>query len=181
MTAMAAVIRTELGDIAVELFPDQAPVSVANFIAHVDAGLFRETGFYRVARADNEVFPDAPAQLIQGGIGFNGGSPLPGVAHEPELVTELKPLAGTVGLARDEPGTAASEFFINMTDNPSMRTGSARGDGLGIAIFGRVTAGMDVARAIQSGATGRADADIPELAHRQMLVQPIRIIDIERR
>lgn len=181
MNAIAVVIRTTRGDIVADLFPDQAPASVASFLAHVDAGLYRDTSFYRVARADNEVIWATPAQLIQGGIGFNGGSPLPGVAHEPDTVTGLEPLYGTMGLARDAPGTASSEFFINMTDNPVMRVGGARGDGAGVAVFGQVTQGMDVALAIQAGATGRADPDIPAPAHRQMLVAPVAILDIERR
>lgn len=164
----------------IELDTMRAPQSCASFLAHVDAGLYRRTSFYRASRSDNEIWPEHPAQLVQAGLGFNGGSPLPAVSHEPPSLTGLCPLYGTVGLARDAPGTACSEFFINLADNASMREGSRRGDGLGVAIFGRVIEGIELAALIQNRPCGRHDANIPQLAWPQMLLEPVPITDILR-
>ncbi|WP_430388327.1 peptidylprolyl isomerase [Blastomonas fulva] len=180
MSLPRAAIRCSVGVIVIELETVRAPLSSASFLAHVDAGLYRGTSFYRASRPDNEIWPDHPASLVQAGIGFNGGSPLPAVAHEPPSLTGLDPLHGTVGLARDAPGTACSEFFINLADNPAMREGGQRGDGLGVAIFGRVIEGIELAGHIQHMPCGRRDAAIPELAWPQMLLEPVTIEEIVR-
>lgn len=180
MTLPRAAIVTRLGTILVELEVERAPLSAGSFLTHADAGLYRGGSFYRAARKDNEFAPVHPAQLIQGGFDFDGNTPLPRIAHEPGSLTGLEPLAGTIGLCRDAPGTAAAEFFINMADNPAMAEGGGRGDNLGIAIFGRVIDGMDVARRIQAGTCGLAADGVPEMLWPQMLRDPVRIEDIRR-
>ncbi len=175
-----AEILTPLGRIVVELALDRAPLSAASFLSHMDAGLYRGGSFYRASRVDNEVAPQCPAQLVQGGFDVLGVTPLPRIAHEPSSLTGLAPLAGTIGLCRDAPGTAAAEFFINIIDNPSMADGGGRGDGCGVAIFGHVTEGMDVVRIIHGGRCGRAIQGIPEIVWRQYLIKPIPIVDVRR-
>jgi peptidyl-prolyl cis-trans isomerase A (cyclophilin A) len=173
-------ISTPLGDISCLLFPDRAPLSAGSFLAHVDAGLYDGTSFYRASRPDNEIWPAMPAILLQGGLGFHGGSPLPLVAHEPSSMTGLLPTLGTLALARNEPGTACSEFFINLADNSTLAPGGGRGDDLGVAVFGVLEGGLDVARAILAGPVGTIDALYPEIVRPQVLNPPAPILSIRR-
>ncbi|HAQ33795.1 MAG: peptidylprolyl isomerase [Maricaulis sp.] len=156
---VTAVIATEAGDITVELYPDRAPLSVANFIAHAEAGHFDGASFYRTVRADNDR-PEARIDVIQGGVDFDG---LPGavpIAHERTDETGLTHRRGAISMARDAPGTASTEFFIVIHDSVILDAGPGgrHPDGEGFAVFGYVTDGMDVAEAIWSAPTGGADA-----------------------
>jgi len=173
-------IITSLGDIGCLVFPDCAPLSAGSFLAHCDARLYDGTNFYRASRPDNEIWPGMPAVLLQGGLGFHGGSPLPKVAHEPSDLTGLGPTLGTLALARNGPGTACSEFFINLADNSTLAPGGGRGDDLGVAVFGLVETGLDVARAILAGAVGTCDDTYPEIVRQQVLNPPVPILAVLR-
>ena len=177
-----ALLKTELGDIEVTLFPRKAPISVSSFMTHVDGGHFDGASFYRTSRPDNEFLPDSPANLIQGGMGFHGDqSPLPPIAHESDEDTGLKPLKGTIAFARDEPGTACSEFIFNMTDNLNLCVGGARAsDGKGIAVFGRISKGMETAIAIQNADTGTNDEQYPDFVRPQIISKPVKILKVIR-
>jgi len=96
--------------------------------------------------------------------------PRPPIAHETTRQTGLRHLDGTVSMARAQPGTANSEFFVCVGDQPALDFGGGRQpDGQGFAAFGRVVEGMDVIRAVHA----RGEAD-------QYLAQPIRVLSVRR-
>ena len=160
-------LETDLGPILLEIYPDRAPVSAANFLRYVDDGRLDGASFYRVVTPDNQ--PDNPVKIevIQGGLGFADDHPrrLPPIPHETTAGTGLAHRDGTVSMARLEPGTASSEFFICIGDQPELDFGGRRNpDGQGFAAFGRVIEGMAVVRRIQR---------LP--AEGQMLTEPVAI------
>nr|WP_214460569.1 peptidylprolyl isomerase [Flavihumibacter fluvii] len=145
------VIETGEGDIELEVYGDKAPESVKAFLAIVDKKLYDNTNFYRVLNNDNQPSNAPKAELLQGGL-WNPRKKrpeLPKIPHESTQVSGLKHLQGTVSLAREEPGSASSEFFICMSDQPGLDFGGANNpDGQGYAAFGRVTRGMDIVKKI---------------------------------
>jgi len=145
------VIETSLGDITAELYPDKAPATVANFLQYVDSGLFDNSCFYRVVRSDNQPRDSIKIAVIQGGRYNEEDETIPPVAHERTDQTGIMHTDGTVSMARWHPGTATSEFFITVGDQPALDAGGMRNsDGEGFAAFGRVTHGMDVVHRIHS-------------------------------
>ena len=145
-------IHTELGEIVVEVYPSRAPLTAANFLSLVERDVYTGACFYRVVRMDNQPFNDVKIGVIQGGL-FDDekiGQYAP-VPHETTAETGILHLDGVISMARNEPGSASTEFFICVGDQPSLDYGGARNpDGQGFAAFGRVIAGMDVVRHIQS-------------------------------
>ena len=190
---LLVVLTTELGDIELALYPERAPVSTANFLVYVDRGIFDGASFYRVVREDNDP-GDAPIQVVQGGLmgdTFRFGSDeeidteqpgLAPVAHETTLTTGLSNRYGVIALARLDPGTASSEFFINLADNPVLDTDAAgrNPDGAGYATFGRVRKGMELLERIQDLPTDAPKGAASDIA-RQVLNDPIRIISARRK
>jgi cyclophilin family peptidyl-prolyl cis-trans isomerase len=172
---LKAQILTPLGPIRLILFPDRAPHSVASFLAHIDEGHFDTASFYRACRPDTELDPSNPAVLLQGGMGFTDPSPLPRIPHESPADSGLMPDRGTIALARHGPGTACSEFFLNLADNLSMRPGGGRGDNLGVAVFGMVESGLDIADQLLASPAGTSDESYPPAVWRQILNPPIPI------
>jgi peptidyl-prolyl cis-trans isomerase A (cyclophilin A) len=147
-------IETALGNIDLEIDIKHAPVTAANFLKYVDAGLYSGGRFNRVTRPDNytPAPPNRPMmELIQGGISPDRASErFPAIPLERTSVTALKHVVGTVSMARGGPDSATSEFFILLNDQPSLDFGGMRfDDGQGAAAFGRVVAGLDVVRKIQ--------------------------------
>ncbi|HQR03672.1 MAG: peptidyl-prolyl cis-trans isomerase [Proteobacteria bacterium] len=133
-----AEIKTSLGAIVVEFYPDQAPVTVENFRKYAESGFYKGTIFHRVI----------PGFMIQGG-GF-----LPDLKEKPtrapirnESRNGLRNEAGTLAMARTgNPHSATAQFFINLVDNRSLDSPS--GTGWGYAVFGRVVQGFDVVQQI---------------------------------
>jgi cyclophilin family peptidyl-prolyl cis-trans isomerase len=164
-------IRTELGDIVLEIYPDQAPLTSANFLKYVDQGLFQGGSFYRVVRRDNQPGAQVLIEVIQGGLPrVDNPKSLPPIEHETTQATGLLHKDGVLSMARSQPGTAGSEFFICIGDQPELDFGGKRNPDLqGFAAFGRVVEGMDVVRAIQG-----------QPADGQMLVKPVGFISVER-
>jgi peptidyl-prolyl cis-trans isomerase A (cyclophilin A) len=141
-------LETEKGRIEIAVDVAHAPVSAANFLRYVDAGAYNGGAFHRTVRPDTETRKDVPIEVIQArrSAGIAGWAP---IALERTSVTGLKHLDGTVSMARSGPDSATSDFFICIGDQPLLDFGGARNaDGQGFAAFGRVVAGMDVARAI---------------------------------
>jgi peptidyl-prolyl cis-trans isomerase A (cyclophilin A) len=162
-------IQTVMGDISVELYPEKAPVTVNNFLAHCERGTFSKAAFYRVVNLQNQPAENVHIEVIQGVL-FHDSlvNRHPSIAHETTGQTGIRHLDGTISMARLEPGTASTEFFICVGDQPSLDQGGARNpDGQGFAAFGRVTRGMDVVRAIHA-------LRAPE----QMLEIPLEILNI---
>ena len=146
------IIETELGDIQVEIYEDKCPVTAGNFLRYVDENRFEGATFYRTVTVDNQPDDDIKIQVIQGGIGGDTlNLRLPPIAHETTEQTGILHKEGTISMARLEPGTASSEFFICIGDQPELDFGGDRNpDGQGFAAFGRVVEGMDVVREIQA-------------------------------
>lgn len=152
-------LKTTQGVIVLELYPDKAPKTVANFLDYVQSGFYDGTIFHRVI----------PGFVIQGG-GFDA-SLVQKKTKEPvenEAANGLSNLRGTVAMARTaQVHSATSQFFINLTDNTFLdhRDDSARG--FGYCVFGRVVEGMDVVDAIAAMPTGPAGPlarDVPQKA-----------------
>ena len=172
-TSPNVIFETELGQIEIETYPEKAPVSAGDFLNYVDRGFYNGEGFYRVVRADND-----PRQmgmsLIQGGrLNIESlGAP---IAHETTKMTGLRNKAGSVAIAREEPGTgSAAFFFINIDDNDFLNEGGERNpDGQGYAVFGQVVSGMDVIKKIQARDVARESDD--ERTQGQFLKEPVII------
>lgn len=144
------LFKTELGDIEVELYPEKAPVTVANFLRYVNEQRLDSSTFYRIVRDDNQHYASTKIQVIQGGL-YDDYHPkmLAPIVHETTEQTGIHHLRGTISMARNEPGTATSEFFICLDDEPELDFKGLRNpDGAGFAAFGQVVKGMDVAEKI---------------------------------
>jgi len=145
-------IRSKLGNIELELYPDKAPITVKAFLSYIDSGYFKNTSFYRVLNVDNQPSDAAKAELIQGGLfrspAKKGINP-PGIQHEATQQTGLLHTDGTISLARTKPGSANTEFFICVGDQPGFNFGGENNpDGQGYAAFGRVVEGLNIVRKI---------------------------------
>jgi cyclophilin family peptidyl-prolyl cis-trans isomerase len=148
-------LNTSLGAIELELDAEKAPVSVANFLAYVDAGHFDGTIFHRVI----------PGFMIQGG-GFTGD-----MTQKPtkapiknEATNGLANARGTIAMARTNViDSATAQFFINLKDNDFLNH-SGPGQAYGYAVFGRVTKGMDIVDKIAAVPTGSkaGHQDVPK-------------------
>lgn len=147
------VITTSMGNITVELNPELAPKTVANFLKYVEDKHYDGTIFHRVIRDF----------MIQGG-GFTEN--MSQKSTRAPIVNEarngLKNVRGTIAMARTgDPDSATSQFFINTVNNSTLDY--PKPDGYGYAVFGKVTAGMDVVdkiRAVQTGNVGPF-SDVP--------------------
>ncbi len=148
------VIKTIAGDIEIELYPDQAPLTVKAFLSYVDAGYYKNGNFYRVLADDNQIMNAFKANLIQGGIwktDYKRATSLPGIPHEGTNKTHILHKDGVFSLSRMEPGTATTEFFICIGDQPGFDYGGDNNpDGEGYAAFGKVVKGMSVVNKIHS-------------------------------
>lgn len=158
-------IQTQLGDIEVELYPDQAPKTVKAFLSYVDAGYYKNSSFYRVLNNDNQPSNAPKAELIQGGIYKSKPSvhdTLSGIPHETTQQTHILHKNGTISLARLTPGTASSEFFICLGDQPGFDYGGENNpDKQGYAAFGKVVKGMDVVQKIYNQPEDEQSFDPP--------------------
>lgn len=151
------VLRTSQGDITLELFPDKAPKSVANFLQYVRDGFYVGTTFHRAI----------PGYLIQGGLYTRDLQPK---RTRPAIVSEadngLSNLRGTVAVERGgDPNSGTSQFFINLVDDRRLDfAGNQSGLTWGYAVFGKVIKGMDVVDKIAATPThgiGPFTADVP--------------------
>ncbi|HEY9218459.1 MAG TPA: peptidylprolyl isomerase, partial [Phenylobacterium sp.] len=147
----AAPVRVALttpeGVIELELYPDKAPITVANFLRYVDRKLYDGASFYRASRPAGA--PSADYGLLQGGLRDDATRMLAPIAHEPTTKTGLSHTDGTISLGRFAPGTAKSDFFICIGDQTYLDADpKAPGDNLGFAAFGKVVSGMEVAKKI---------------------------------
>ena len=140
MNKTYVILETSEGEILIELFPDQAPLTVENFLRYVDSGHYNGTLFHRVVR-----------DFVNQGGGYDQNlkkrSTLPPVGNEAD--NGLSNLAGTVAMARSQKkDSACDEFFINMSDNTFLDHQDDSDERFGYAVFGRVADGMDIAKKI---------------------------------
>lgn len=151
----SVALQTSKGKIVLELYAEKAPVTVANFLAYVEAKFYDGTIFHRVI----------PGFMIQGG-GFSADmqqkTTLPPVRNEAD--NRLKNDRGSIAMARTRaPHSATAQFFVNLVNNDFLNHTGKNDRGWGYAVFGKVTAGMDVVEAIagvQTGNRGRF-RDVP--------------------
>jgi cyclophilin family peptidyl-prolyl cis-trans isomerase len=163
------VLETNLGAISLELYPDKAPKTVANFTDYVRAGHYDGTVFHRVI----------PNFMAQGG-GFTAD--LQQKSTNAPITNEadngLQNLRGTIAMARTgEPHSASAQFFINVADNAFLNFSAPTRQGWGYAVFGKVTAGMDVVDtmvALPTGAAGPFGSDVPKQA---VVIESARVLD----
>jgi len=164
-------IKTSLGTIRLELYPDKAPKTVENFLQYVKDGHYNGTIFHRVI----------DGFMIQGG-GFDKSynqkptrKPI-----ENEAKNGLKNDVGTVAMARTPaPHTASAQFFINLNNNEFLNAERAQ-DGWGYAVFGKVVSGMDVVTRIAktpTGAAGPFRSDVPKQA---VLIESVTVVGAKK-
>lgn len=178
---LAAVERvaltTELGVIELALDGAHAPISTANFLHYVDSKRFDGISFYRAMHLD---WGDQPNGLLQGGLRDPRRLFKP-IAHEPTSQTGLSHVAGAISMARNAPGTATADFSIMLSDLTSLDANPASADPeaqAGYAVFGKVTAGMDVVRKIWESPISQT---LGEGSMRgQMLEAPVKILTARR-
>jgi len=148
------LVKTSMGSFKIELFPKEAPITVANFLNYVDKKFYDGTIFHRVI----------PGFVVQGG-GFDtkmmNKATLPPIKNE--ATNGLKNLKGTLSMARtSDINSATSQFFINLVDNAALDHMSAAQ--YGYAVFGKVVEGMDVVEkmaAVKTTSKG-PNQDVPE-------------------
>ena len=164
-------IRTKIGDIEVELFPDKAPQTVAAILSYIDSGLYKDAAFYRLLNMDNQPSDAPKAELIQGGLWNKKGvqrNLIKGIAHESTNQTGILHTNGVISLARQDLGTSNTEFFICIGNQPGFDYGGENNpDKQGYAAFGKVVKGMDIVRRIY---------DLPE--EEQYFDPPVPIYNI---
>ncbi len=166
-------IETNFGDILVELYPEKAPKTVAAFLSYMDSGYYKGSSFYRVLKEEDQPSMSFKSELIQGGIWGTKNkllASLIGIAHENTKQTGIQHTNGTISLARGDTGTATSEFFIVVGDQPAYDYGGdANQDKQGFAAFGKVIKGMEFIKQIHSQPDNQTS-----------FLPPIEIINIVR-
>ncbi len=161
------LIKTNKGDMEVELFEDKAPITVKNFLAYVEKGQYKGLIFHRVI--DNF--------MIQGG-GFDKDmkEKSVGASIKNEGTNGLKNEVGTLAMARTQDvDSATAQFFINVSDNVFLNHRDTSVQGYGYAVFGKVTSGMPVVNKIKKVKTGTRGQfeDVP--------VEAVVILDITKK
>ena len=170
-------LDTSAGVIKVELYPNAAPKTVANFLDYVKSGFYAGTQFHRVI----------DGFMIQGG-GFTADNvkkptkpPIP-IESESSVKAGLKNVPGTIAMARTgDPNSATAQFFINVNDNARLNFTAATPQGYGYTVFGKGIEGMDVVNKIAKapkGATGQVHAEMNpgDVPATQVVIKSAKII-----
>ena len=164
---------TTAGKIRVELYPDAAPKSVANFLGYVKSGHFDGTQFHRVIAGF----------MIQGGgftTDFTQKPVKPPVVNEAEQSSKagLLNVPGTIAMARtSDPNSATAQFFINVNDNKSLNFRSPDPAGIGYTVFGKVVSGMDVVDRIAKAPTGAGGPFPKDVPVEKVVITKASVID----
>lgn len=157
------IFSTSHGDITIQMFPDEAPITVENFLKYVDDGFFDGTIFHRVI----------PGFMLQGG-GFSGDMEQKETREQikNEADNGLKNERGTLSMARTAVvDSATSQFFLNLVDNEFLDNGSRD---FGYAVFAKVIDGMEAADEIAKVETGNQGG------HQNVPLEPV-VINSARR
>ena len=160
------VMETSLGTITIELYKDQAPKSVENFLAYVSSGFYDGTVFHRVI----------PGFMIQGGgmtADLNSKATRGPISNE--ATNGLKNTRGTIAMARtSDVNSATSQFFINPVNNANLDHKSTRPNEFGYAVFGMVTEGMDVVDKIRRVPTGTR-GPFQDVPNEPVVIQSVKV------
>ncbi len=163
-------IETEMGAMTFDIYEAQAPIAARNFLRYVDEDRLEGASFYRTVTLDNQPNNDVKIEVIQGGLGESTANALPPIEHETTQQSGIRHLDGTLSMARMDIGTAASDFFVCIGDQPELDFGGKRNpDGQGFAAFGRLVQGGDVARMIHR-----------QSETNQQLMRPVKITSVDR-
>ena len=164
--------KTSKGDIIIELYNQIAPITVDNFLRHLDGGYYDGISFYRTVTHQND--NGSPMiEVIQGGLG-DIDKPFPAISHESTNITKLKHEDGTISMSRGEVNSATSDFFICIGSQQGLDFGGERNnDGQGFAAFGKVIEGMDIVRDINGMPSNKKTDN--EYVKGQMINNPIII------
>ncbi|MFO7617833.1 MAG: peptidylprolyl isomerase [Bacteroidales bacterium] len=159
--------QTTKGNFLVELYVDKAPITAGNFRDLVKKGLFDGASFYRVVR-DPSPYNPISINVVQGGIDRMESPPtVEPISHENTDQTGIRHLHGVISMARDAIGTASTEFFICIGDQPELDVRGMRNpDGQGFAAFGKVADGIKVVQAIYSGSAAGEELSPPVRIHK---------------
>jgi cyclophilin family peptidyl-prolyl cis-trans isomerase len=166
-TNPVVVMETSQGTVVIELWADEAPITVENFLRYVDNKLYDNLTFHRVI----------PGFMIQGG-GYNSEFvEMSGYASiKNEASPSLENDRGTLAMARTNiVDSATSQFFINLVDNDFLNQRGTSAQDFGYAVFGRVIEGMDIVDAIATVPTANARQ------HQNVPVEPVMILSMTRR
>ena len=177
LAAAAANPRVEFdttaGKFRVELYPDAAPKTVANFLDYVKSGHFDGTQFHRVIAGF----------MVQGGgftTDFKQKPTKAPVANEAEQAAKagLLNTPGTLAMARTaDPHSATTQFFINVADNKFLNFRSPDPQGIGYTVFGKVVEGMDVVDKIAKAPTGSGGPFPKDVPVEKVIINKAFVID----
>ncbi|OGG76821.1 peptidylprolyl isomerase [Candidatus Kaiserbacteria bacterium RIFCSPLOWO2_01_FULL_54_24] len=145
-----ATLHTSKGDIALEMMERDAPKTVANFVKLARAGFYDGTKFHRVIK--DFMIQGGDPQTKDDALMERWGTGGPGYKFEDEIHANNRNEIGTIAMANAGPNTNGSQFFINTADNNFLDTKHT--------VFGRVTAGLDVVKAIGGCETGEGDRPV---------------------
>ena len=162
MTNMTAIIKTNFGEIELELFSGDAPKTVANFVKLSGEGFYDGIKFHRIIKGF----------MIQGGdpltkddsLKDRWGTGGPGYTFEDEIHANNKNIVGTISMANAGPDTNGSQFFINTANNDFLNTKHT--------VFGKVIKGMDIVTKIENNLTDSSDHPI-----NTVIIESIKIIN----
>ncbi len=165
-THPVVAMKTNLGEVEIELYPEKAPATVENFLAYVDDHFYDGTIFHRVI----------PNFMIQGG-GYDADhqhkktrAPI-----KNEADNGLKNEVGTIAMARtSDPDSATAQFFINVKDNGFLDFKSKTLQGWGYAVFGKVTRGLDVVRKIENTPTSNHGGAFQNAPDEPVIIESVR-------
>ena len=159
-------MQTNFGLIEIELYNEKAPITVSNFLQYINQNRYEDFHFYRTVTIENQSTNQQKIEVIQGGLGLNNHPlRLDPIKHENTNITGLKHINGSISMARIEPGSADSEIFICINNQPELDYGGKRNpDGQGFATFGKVINGFQVIKKIHN-----------QKNKNQMLINPISV------
>ena len=162
-------MKTSMGTVVIELYPDKAPLTVDNFLKYVNDRHYDGTVFHRVI----------PGFMIQGG-GFD-----PDFSEKParkpvrnEAANGLRNETGTIAMARTpNPHSATAQFFINVANNESLNFRFPTQEGYGYCVFGKVVKGMDVVSRIVKVQTGPGPESHQNVPVKPVLIEQARVVE----
>jgi peptidyl-prolyl cis-trans isomerase A (cyclophilin A) len=161
------LMETSMGNVKIELFAKDAPISVQNFLAYVKSGFYKGTIFHRVI----------PGFMAQGGGLTAELQPKPGdmAPIKNEADNGLKNDRGTIAMARTgAPDSATSQFFINVVNND--RLNRPNPDGFGYAVFGKVIEGMDVVDKMVAAPQTRKNSVFQNVPNTPIVIKNVKLL-----
>ena len=168
-TGQQIEIKTNFGNILLELYPEKAPKTVNNFLSYVQENYYKDTIFHRVI----------PGFMIQGG-GFDTSLKQKPTKQpiENEAGNGLKNEIGTIAMARTgNPHSATTQFFINVGNNKFLNYTMPNSRGYGYTVFGRVISGMDVVNKISATPTGASKPFTKDAPKEMIIIKSISTIE----